>query len=163
MILRPYHTQDQEACLEIFKSNCPLYFDPSEFELFKKWLLHQNNSDSLYQSPTYQNAKYDQYFVIENTHQRIVACGGYYVCNDTPEARLAWGMVHADFHNKGYGSHLYQYRKQHIQAHWPNHVITLGTSQHTYAFYEKMGMQVTQIIREGYGEMLDRYDMQEQV
>ncbi len=158
MILRPYHTNDQEACLEIFKSNCPLYFDPSEYELFQKWLVHQNNPESAYQSPTYQNTLKDEYFVIEHNH-KLIACGGYYVCKDIPEARLAWGMVHANNHNKGYGTQLYLFRKEHIQQHWPTYQITLGTSQHTFAFYEKMGMQVTQIIRQGYGEMLDRYDM----
>ncbi|MBL0340865.1 MAG: GNAT family N-acetyltransferase [Bacteroidetes bacterium] len=159
MIVRKYKAEDKEKCIEIFQSNFPKYFDESELSQFEKWLEHQVDQDSKYQSPTYTNSEKDAYFVIELADSGVVGCGGFYILKDENEARLAWGMIHADFHGKGYGTALYNYRKEIIRTEWPNHIMALGTSQHTYSFYEKMGMTITAKIDEGYGPDLDRYDM----
>lgn len=160
MTIRNYKPEDKERCLEIFNSNCPLYFDQSEYAMFENWLDHQTGNEVMYSSPTYSNSEYDAYDVIEIPESGIVGCGGFYIVKDLKEARLAWGMIHADFHKKGYGTALFNHRRELIQKNWPQHTITLGTSQHSYAFYKKMGMSVTQTIRAGYGPDLDRYDMQ---
>lgn len=159
MTLRDYTTEDKEQCLAVFRSNCPLYFDESEYLLFAQWLDHQGNSEMGYQSPTYANTVQDCYYVVELPEIGIVGCGGFYIQNEPQEARLAWGMIHSSFHKQGYGTHLYKHRYHAIQLHWPNHQLTLGTSQHTFAFYEKMGFTVVDTIPSGYGEDLDRYDM----
>jgi len=70
-------------------------------------------------------------------------------------------MIHANFHKQGYGTMLYNFRIEAIKKDWPNHTISLGTSQHTYPFYEKMGVKVIASIKAGYGPELDRYDMVE--
>lgn len=160
-VIREYKTEDKEKCIEVFKSNCPKFFDRSELQMFINWLDHQINEDVKYQSPTYTNSEKDEYYVIDFPGKGIIACGGFYITKDSNEARLAWGMVHADFHNQGFGTELYKHRKDLIRKNWPNYQITLGTSQHTYPFYEKMGMKVIQTIKSGYGEDLDRYDMVE--
>lgn len=159
MILREYEKGDKEQCLEIFESNCPKYFDRSEHELFAKWLDHQVDSSAMYRSPAYNNSGKDAYFIIELADNRIIGCGGFYVVKDQREARLAWGMIHAHYHKQGFGKALFQFRQEIIEREWPNHTITLGTSQHTYSFYEKMGLKVTDKIKSGYGTNLDRYDM----
>ena len=159
MTIRKYNIEDKEKCLAVFRSNCPKFFDLSEFELFLNWLDHQTNELTNYQSPTYTNSEKDAYFVIEIPTVGVIACGGYYILKAENEARLAWGMIHANFHKQGYGTLLYNHRKEIIKNNWPNHLITLGTSQHTFPFYEKMGMKVTATIKSGYGPQLDRYDM----
>jgi len=159
MTIREYTLKDKEKCLEIFNSNCPKYFDQSEFELFENWLNHQVSQNSVYRSPTYSNSEMDAYYVIDSPEFGIMGCGGFYIDKELSEARLAWGMIHVNFHRKGLGTALYAYRKDIITRDWPNHVITLGTSQHTYSFYEKMGLSVTAMVKSGYGEDLDRYDM----
>jgi ribosomal-protein-alanine N-acetyltransferase len=159
MIIRDYKPGDKKNCLEIFKSNCPKFFDKSEFELFEKWLDHQDDGKTVYKSPTYTNSEKDVYYVIELPEVGIIGCGGFYIVKDQPEARLAWGMIHSGQHRQGYGTVLYNYRRDLIKRHWPNHVLTLGTSQHTYSFYQKMGLTVTETIKSGYGADLDRYDM----
>ncbi len=156
--IRPYLVTDEQACLQLFESNCPLYFDASELALFANWLKHQGTG-ATYQSPTYSNALHDSFYVITEPQLGIVACGGFYIVNHIPEARMAWGMVAASLHNKGYGRALYAFRKHEIELKWPQHQITLGTSQHTYQFCEKMGLKVQQIIPQGYGPLLDRIDM----
>lgn len=160
MTIRGYKTEDKEKCLEIFKSNCPKYFDVSEETLFGRWLDHQGG-DAGYQSPAYTNSEKDAYYVIEIPERGVIGCGGFYVLKDLKEARLAWGMVHASFHRKGFGSALYNFRRDVMKSGWPSYKITLGTSQHTYTFYRKMGMNVTAMMKAGYGADLDRYDMVE--
>jgi [ribosomal protein S18]-alanine N-acetyltransferase len=160
MTLRDYKSSDKIQCIAIFDSNCPKYFDAGERELFIKWLDHQGDGAIRYSSPTYSNSEKDAYYVIELSDGNVIGCGGFYVVKDSNEARLAWGMIHADLHNKGYGTALYKHRQEVIGKEWPKHSITLGTSQHTYAFYQKMGLNVTATIKEGYGPEHDRYDMQ---
>ena len=159
MILRKYKSEDKEKCIEIFQSNYPKFFDKSELSLFINWLDHQVGNGSTYQSPTYTNSEKDAYFVVELPETGIVGCGGFYIVKDKNEARLAWGMIHSNFHKQGYGTALYNYRKEIIKKEWPNHIMVLGTSQHTYSFYEKMGMAITANIKAGYGPDLDKYDM----
>lgn len=159
MIIRAYKPEDKEKCIEIFNSNCPTFFDKAEHDLFINWLDHQASESPIYKSPTYTNSEQDAYYVVELPEIGVIGCGGFYIAKDEKEARLAWGMIHADFHKKGYGTALYNYRKEIITTNWPNHIITLGTSQHTYSFYQKMGLNVTATIKAGYGADLDRYDM----
>lgn len=160
MIIREYKIEDKDSCIEIFKSNCPFFFDKSELDMFDKWLDHQVNKNSIYKSPTFTNSERDTYYVIELPDIGVVGCGGFYILKDIHEARLAWGMIHAKFHRQGLGTVLYKHRSDIIKRDWPNHVLTLGTSQHTYSFYEKMGLTVTGKVKSGYGEDLDRFDMQ---
>jgi [ribosomal protein S18]-alanine N-acetyltransferase len=159
MTIREYKPQDKQNCLQVFKSNCPKFFDKSELEMFDKWLDHQTDKNSVYQSPTYTNSEKDAYYVIELPEVGIIGCGGFYIVKDLNEARLAWGMIHSDYHRQGYGTALYNHRRDILKREWPNHVLTLGTSQHTYSFYQKMGLTVTATVKAGYGPDLDRYDM----
>jgi len=159
MKIRPYQSDDKQACLEIFKSNSPKFFDEGELQMFENWLDHQGNADSQYQSPTYRNSEKDEYYVIETEEGNLVGSGGFYILKDTREARLAWGMIHNEHHRNGYGTALYQFRAEQIKQRWPNHILTLGTSQHTFSFYEKMGLSVVNTVKSGYGKDLDQYDM----
>lgn len=161
MIIREYTGKDKERCIEIFQSNCPKFFDKDELPLFINWLEHHVNKSAEYKSPTYTNSEKDEYYVVELPNIGIVGCGGFYVVKELSEARLAWGMIHSNFHKQGYGTALYKFREEAIKKDWANHTITLGTSQHTYSFYEKLGMKVTASIKAGYGPDLDRYDMVE--
>jgi [ribosomal protein S18]-alanine N-acetyltransferase len=154
MVVRPYKPADKEKCIAIFQSNCPNFFDKDELPPFIKWLDHQGTG-----TPAYSNSEKDEYSVIEVPGIGIIACGGFYIVKGQPESRLAWGMIHAHHHRHGYGTVLYNYRAERIKKNWPQHSITLGTSQHTFLFYQKMGMDVTATFKDGYGPGLDRYDM----
>lgn len=160
MLIRPYSETDKAECMAIFDSNCPKFFDPTERDMFLKWLDHQADSSINYKSPTYTNSEADAYFVLESPVEGLVACAGFYILKEEKEARLAWGMIHSEHHQKGYGTLLYKHRIDLIKKQWPQHLITLGTSQHTFEFYQKMGMKVMAVIKSGYGPLLDRYDME---
>lgn len=155
MIIRNYTAADKNACIEVFKSNCPKFFDEAELPPFIGCLERQGSGKT-----ALEISEKDFYYVIELHGHGIIGCGGFYVLKDVKEARLAWGMIHADFHKKKFGTALYNYRFDRIKYFFPQHRLTLGTSQHTYAFYERMGMKVVANIPQGYGEQLDRYDME---
>ena len=148
-----YSAPDHAACLDIFQSNCPLYFMPDELEGLQLWLGGQDR-----QTLAYRNTSADHFFVLEEGG-KVLGCGGYYIVKDEPIANLVWGMIHAQHHKKGYGTQLYQYGLQHIHQNYPTHQLIMDTSQHTYGFYEKMGVKVSAITKDSYGEGLDRYDM----
>ena len=89
MKIRKYTPSDFEGCMAVFDSNLPLYFDDSERDMFSNWLAHCGNNAFEYKSPTYSNAEFDSYEVVEDETEKIVGCGGYYICKDLLEARMA--------------------------------------------------------------------------
>lgn len=151
--IREYNIIDQPRCLKIFESNCPEFFEKEELTGFKLWLNGLNNHVLVY-----RNSGSDHYFVLEENNN-VIACGGYYVEKERPNIIMAWGMVDRAFHRKGYGKQLFQYRIDEIHNSFPEHSIILDTSQHTYKFFQKFGFTVNNIIANGYGTGLDRYDM----
>lgn len=153
-MIRTYEPKDREACLHIFSSNCPLYFDKSEYKDFEVWLNAQDTK-----SLAYGNTKVEKYYVIEK-EDKIVGCGGYYIVSDSLKASTAWGMIHCDYHKQGLGKQLFEFRLEEIKKTFPNHQILLATSQHTFGFFEQFGFKVTKIIPEGFGKEIDRYDME---
>ncbi len=152
-LIRDYKKEDKSHFLEIFKSNCPLYFTREEFAPFDAYLENLGNA------PIYANSEKDLYYVIEHEGM-VVGCGGFYKIKDENTVRFAWGMIHNDCHNMSFGTALHKYRIDRINELYPGSLITLGTSQHTFGFFEKMGFKVTGITRDGYGEGMDDHEME---
>ena len=142
MRIVPYDSKYFENCIKIIQSNTPKYIDYSEHSDYEDYL---SRDDKLY-------------FVLFKKSD-IVACGGYGVNKSGTKVGLSWGLVHRQYHDKGYGSELLKYRLNHIKDNYPDIEIFLDTSQHTYRFFEKFGFIVKQISKNGYGEGLDKYDM----
>jgi predicted GNAT family N-acyltransferase len=138
-----YQPAFKEQCVAIFESNQPMYFAPEEKPLFIRWLDHHTASD---------------YFVVKD-NDTVVACGGIFFDSRTQEAGLSWGMVHARFHKQGIGRYFTQYRIGRIRSAYPDAAIRIETSQHTRAFYEKMGFSTVDIVPDGFGAGLDKYNM----
>jgi N-acetylglutamate synthase-like GNAT family acetyltransferase len=90
---------------------------------------------------------------------KTIACGGFYIVKDMPIANMAWGMVNKKNHRQGFGKQLFQFRVEQVNKLFPQHIIVLDTSQHTYNFFIQFGFSVTKITKDGYGPGLDRYDM----
>ena len=151
--IRTYQATDRMRCIELFKSNCPAYFDPSELEGFEHWLNGQDN-----QAIVYSTAAAEFFYVLAQ-EENILGCGGFYIVKDKPIANLTWGMIEQQYHKKGFGSQLLTYRIAQIQKRYPSYTITLDTSQHTFNFFKRLGFSVTSISPNAYGPGLDRYDM----
>jgi ribosomal protein S18 acetylase RimI-like enzyme len=68
-------------------------------------------------------------------------------------------MVHLDYHRRGIGKALLAYRLNEIRRDPIIRRVTINTSQHTSAFFEKFGFTVERVVRDGYGPGLDRCEM----
>jgi N-acetylglutamate synthase-like GNAT family acetyltransferase len=153
MYIREYNVKDKAACLQLFKSNMPVFFADHELVDFEAWL------DAM---PARKNLLEDQdqemYFVLEE-QGNPVACGGFYVSRDGSGARMCWGMVENSQHKKGYGKVLTRYRLGLIRKLFPHTRIALDTTQHSSGFFEKQGFVLDKITENAYAPGLHRYDM----
>ena len=99
----------------------------------------------------------DYFFVLETN--KLFGCAGFYVLEEEKRAHFTWGMVDGNFHKQGYGKILFQYRADKVKELYPGFKVTLGTSQYTYKYFEKLGMKVESITPNGFGNNYDRYYM----
>jgi N-acetylglutamate synthase-like GNAT family acetyltransferase len=151
MNIRLYQPEDKKACIELFKGNMPKYFATSELPDFEQWLDIQETKKERHKDPVAE-----QYFVAEIKGE-LVGCGGFAKIGD--EVTLTWGMVSQTMHGKGLGKELLQYRLDVIRSFFPSASVILDTTQFSYGFFERSGFKVTRIIKDFYGQGLDRYDM----
>jgi uncharacterized protein YdeI (YjbR/CyaY-like superfamily) len=131
MQVRPYKKEDRQACIDIFKSNTPLYFADIELPYFEHWLNGQDESQL-----AYDQTEAEHYYIIEY-EDIIIACGGFYLPKAERRANMAWGMVLNNLHKKGIGRQFLEFRISQIQKLYPGYIISLDTSQHSYQFFEK--------------------------
>lgn len=134
--IRPYLAVDRQACLAIFRSNLPRYFDSSELPEFDAF-LEQASGD---------------YFVVEQG-SAVVACGGCYIRDG--KGRLSWGMVAREYYGDSIGAALLAWRVNTLFLQPGTAEITIDTSQHTAGFFARYGFRTTQQIRDGFGVGID--------
>lgn len=151
--IRSYEPADRQACIEIFKSNMPLYFDSRELELLENWLNAKDMKKIAYPTNVAEH-----FYVLEHEGS-VLACGGFYVPAGEKKASIVWGMVTSAWHKNGLGKKLLDYRIRMIKAMYPDYKIVLDTSQHTFQFFENQGFSVQKISLHSYGPDLHRYDM----
>jgi ribosomal protein S18 acetylase RimI-like enzyme len=142
MDIRPYTPADHAACLAVFDSNTPWFFDPSERRKFE----------------TFLDAPFCSYFVMEHDGA-VVGCGGYAIEENSLLASLVWGMVRNDLHKRGLGRFLVMFRLREITKTSGAQMVRLGTSQRTARFFEKQGFKVAGIEKNGYASGIDRVEM----
>ncbi len=140
MLFRVYQSTDTVACLELFDSNTPAFFAPSEREEFVAYL-----------------AEAPHYFVLVH-NQRIVGCGGLEEIRDRTWV-LCWGMVDRNLHRQGLGKALLLGRLDWIRQQPNASVVHLDTTQFSRGFFERFGFVATSITANGYAEGFDRVDM----
>lgn len=140
--IRPYVMQDRAACLALFDSNVPQFFDRSERAVFERFLEHDVGAW--------------HYLVIVRA---VVACGGHALSADGRVAGFGWGMVERRLHGQGLGRALTEARLAACRRSAGLSRIELDTSQHTHAFYARFGFAVERVVADGYGPGLDRWDM----
>lgn len=141
-VARPYEPKDRAACLALFDSNVPRFFDATERAGFEAFL------DGL--AWPYQ--------VIERDG-RIVACGGHAVEADGRTVSLCWGMVEQGLHGQGLGRMLTGARLAAARAEPGAAQVRLDTGVHTTGFYERFGFVIEGVQRDAYAPGSDRYDM----
>lgn len=139
------------ALIEIFKSNMPLYFAIEELSLFDKFL----DKDAFERGP---------YSIVFNDDV-IVGCGGIALNKPTkytnePHVIMTWGMVDNNHHKEGLGKILLLHRIEQAKKEYPGIKIALGTTQHTYHFFEKYGFKTVFYEKDHWAKDLDLYQME---
>lgn len=150
--IKPYQPEQKSILLEIFRSNMPLYFAEEELPLFDAFLDRDIN-------------KADRpYWVVFNGEQ-IVGCGGIGINEPTqytrePHVIMCWGMVHQDLHKQGFGKLLLEHRIEQSKVIFPGVKIALGTTQHSFPFFEKYGFKTVYYEKDHWAKDLDLYQME---
>ena len=145
MTRRAYSPADRAACLALFDSNVPGFFDMSEREDFDGFL------DDVIRHAW-------PYLVIERDGV-IVGCGGHAVEPDGVSVALCWGMVDGRLHGQGLGQALTEARLDAARKVPGATRIVLNTSQHTQGFYARFGFIAEAVTPDGYAPGIDRWDM----
>ncbi|WP_375244268.1 GNAT family N-acetyltransferase [Sphingomonas parapaucimobilis] len=128
-MIRAYRAEDRNACLALFDGNSAPYFAPSERADFAHFLDHE--------------AMKWEFQVAER---------------DGRTAHFCWGMVDRTLYRQGIGTALVRARLDKA-THAGVCEVLLDTSQHSGAFYERLGFRERSVTADGYGPGLDRCDM----
>ncbi len=147
--IREYQLADREGCLMAFKSNVPLFFTSEEVGFFTNFL------DTFYDKVT----DIKTYFFVVLVDNKIIGCGGFGDKDNTQTISLAWGLIHKDFHKKGYGEKLLKYRLERIQKFYPANPLVIDTTQFSVGFFEKYGFEITKYTPDFYEKGMHRYDL----
>ena len=142
--------EHKSALLKVFKSNMPLYFAPEELALFDAFLD--------------RDMERGPYYIIFKDNE-IVGCGGIALNEPTkytnePHVIMTWGMVDNTRHKEGLGKALLLYRMEQAKEVYPGVKIALGTTQHTFEFFEKYGFKTVFYEKDHWGKDLDLYQME---
>ena len=142
MHARRYVETDRDACLRAFDGNTPPYFLPHEREAF---------ADFLDRLP-------GPYFVITDADE-VIACGGYAIGRVDGEADICWTVVRRNRQGQGVGRRLIDVCLNAIATRTNCNRVRLETSQHTRAFFERLGFTVLETTADGFGPGLDQIQM----
>jgi predicted GNAT family N-acyltransferase len=150
LAIRTYQISDKQACLEAFESNVPKYFTQAEiadYDKFLEMILIKVEANKTF------------YYVVVFGNE-VIGCGGFGDKDNSEIITLAWGLIHQNFHKKGFGKELLVYRLRQIKEEFPNHNVYIDTTQYSFGFFEKFGFETTKITHDFYEMGLHRYDMQ---
>ncbi len=147
--IRKYQSSDHEACMEAFKTNVPKYFTIGEVGDFERFL-------NKLEDPAQENNP--PFYVLE-LDEKLIGCGGFGERTDNDNISFIWGLVHNDYHKKGFGEQLLVFRLGEIKLQFPDRTIVLDTTQYSAPFFEKYGFETVKITENGYAEGMHRYDM----
>ncbi|MFM2394720.1 MAG: hypothetical protein RLZZ546_2702 [Bacteroidota bacterium] len=146
-IIREYNKSDKVGCVESFKSNVPKYFTEEEINDFENFLLRIEKEDN------------KTHFYVVEYYSKIIGCGGFGDKDNTGIISLAWGLIHSNYHKKGFGKMLLLHRLEQIKLHKPASPVVIDTTQYSYEFFEKYGFSTTKITKDYYTTGMHRYDM----
>lgn len=140
---RTYLPADREACLALFDSNVPAFFQTYERRSFERFL------DSLPRPEL-------PYFLLLDD-EKLIAAGG--VAVDDADARMCWGIVHAKHHGEKIGRFLLVDRMLE-GAKLGAQTSSLETIPTTVGFFERHGFVVVGGEDNAYGPGLHRRDLE---
>ena len=138
---RRYAVSDKEACLALFDSNVPEFFDPAERADFGTFLDDPGG----------------EYFIVQQDGA-VIGCGGF-AREDRGQARFTWGMVDRSRHRTGLGRLLAEHRLQAIEETGDFTEVELFTTQLVAPFFARLGFAIERVEKDGFAPGLDKVQM----
>ena len=126
--IREYQPEDLEACLEVYRSNEPDFLSPEGLQNFTEFL----------QTGT------SYYLVIEHAGD-VIGCGGLELVGDSDNAWLMHGMVHREYHRRGYGTTLLAARIALLETDERPIELWTRASTPVIPFYGRFGFQLERL------------------
>jgi len=142
-LIRPYAPSDKEAVLSLLRLNTPAYFATSEEGDFVHYLHHE----------------LELYYVLE-LNREIVGCGGINFADNKTHGRISWDMFHPAHQGKGLGSQLTRFRINRLKEMDGIRLISVRTSQLAFQFYEKLGFELKESVKDYWAPGFDMYRME---
>lgn len=139
---RPYEPGDRSACLELFDSNVPEFFQAWERPAFEAFL----------------DALPGSYLVVAEGTE-VVACGGV-AHEGGGVASICWTVVRRDRHGEGIGRHLLCACHAVARRLSGLERLRLETIPQVAPFFRKLGYHVASVEPDGYGPGMDRVNME---
>ena len=145
--IRPYSPANKDAVLDVFRSNCPTYFDSSD------------RADLVDFLDTYA----DEHFSVITDGHTVIGCGGYYVDHVRQVFGIAWVMFRrysiGPANVLSVARNFFDHLLKDIQAEGFPYDIVINTTQRVEKTFNKFGFQTEKIVANGFGENLDHYVM----
>jgi ribosomal-protein-alanine N-acetyltransferase len=139
-LVRLYNHTDLPFVLELFKKNCPAYFDISEIGDLREYLQAHEKT----------------YYLFEDNNKILGACGYYLEAKE--QGRISWIFTDPESQKKGIGKQLVQHCIKEMQAKHTKS-ITVWTSDPAYLFFGKLGFAVERIEPNYWAGRFDLYLM----
>jgi len=143
----PYQLSYKEAVVDIFKSNCPKYFDVNDLQELNYFL----------------NEHADDNFNIVSFKGEIIGCGGHYVKNEDQTIGIAWVMFKRfSLGRRNFfqvADDFFEHILESIRNEKLDFDIIINTTQLLEKTFNQYGFKTEQIIKDGFGSHLDHYRM----
>lgn len=120
--VREFQPEDLEACVEIYRSNEPDYLDPAGLKAFVEFLAIGTS-----------------YYLVIEYDGDVIACGGLELVGDSDTAHLVHGMVHREYHRRGFGTTLLAARIALLETEDRPLELWLQTTRFSAPFYGRYG------------------------
>ena len=142
MDLRRYLALDRQACLKIYDASAASLEPTHPRQSFATFL---DNPPSTF-------------FVLEH-EARLLGCGGYQHSDGSLQARLLWGMIHAEWRGQGLGRFLLMFRLREITKHNTIQLVQLEVPAPLAAFYQHQGFHLGVRKKDGYASGFDKIEL----
>ncbi|PWJ44045.1 N-acetyltransferase [Sediminitomix flava] len=143
--IRSYQSTDKERVVEIFRTNCPKYFDPNDEGELVDFLENYT----------------DENFLVALSDGVIIGCCGHYT--KAQQHGIAWTFFESN--SIGYKEFFrvvdsfYSEIENRIKAENTGFTIYINTTQLMERLFNKYGFNTYAVIPDGFGEGLDEYKM----
>lgn len=150
-MIKEYLPIYKSRLMEIFDSNMPKYFDPTERQPF---------SDFLEDWKAFYKVESEYYVYLKG--QEVLGAGGF-LREKAGDARIIWLLVDQKVHSKGIGREMMTFFEEEIINRREYEMISLKTSQLTDIFYEKLGFETLESADDHWGPGLHLRYMEKQL